>query len=248
MNKLNIQLHSVKKALQDDFDGTLESLAKMGYEGVEFYGDYGGYSPDELQKRLDFYGLNAVSAHIPIGDIENDEKFAAHAKILQKCGCMYIMNPWVELHSTDEALRFGERLENAAEKCAKAGFLYGHHTHGGEIAGKNEYGDSFFDIMMSQAELCLVEFDTFWIKHAGADIEDYLRKYAGRINLLHLKQMNNDDEKQVTPLNDGIIDFEPIVKTAKKFGTETFIYELDKSDDEIRDAKTSIDFFKSRRL
>lgn len=251
MDKLNIQLFSVKNALHEDYEGTLESLAKMGYEGVEFFGGYdgyGGYSPDELQKRLDYYGLNAVSAHIPIDEIEDDEKFAMHTATLQKCGCMYIMNPWVQLNSADEALRFGERLEIAAEKCAKAGFLYGHHTHGGEIASKDENGNSYFDLMMSQADLCLVEFDTFWLEHAGANIEEYLRKYAGKINLLHLKQMNNATERQVSPLGNGIIDFEPIVKTAKKFGTETFIYELDKSDDEMGDAKSSIDWFKTKKL
>lgn len=251
MDKLNIQLFSVKYALHNDFDGTLESLSKMGYEGVEFfggYGGYGGYNPDELQKRLDYYGLSAVSAHVPIDEIENDDKFAMHAAMLQKCGCMYIMNPWVELNSEDEALRFGERLEKAAEKCAKAGFLYGHHTHGGELAAKDENGNSYFDLMMSQAELCLVEFDTFWLEHAGANIEEYLRKYAGKINLLHLKQMNNAEQKQVSPLNNGIIDFEPIVKTAKKFGTETFIYELDKSDDELGDAMASIEWFRANKL
>lgn len=248
MDKLNIQLFSVKYALHNDFDGTLESLSKMGYEGVEFFGGYGGYNPDELQKRLDYYGLSAVSAHVPIDEIEDDEKFAMHAQTLQKCGCMYIMNPWVELNSEDEALRFGERLEKAAEKCAKAGFLYGHHTHGGELAAKDENGNSYFDLMMSQAELCLVEFDTFWIEHAGANIEEYLRKYAGKINLLHLKQMNNAEQKQVSPLNNGIIDFEPIVKTAKKFGTETFIYELDKSDDELGDAMASIEWFRANKL
>ena len=246
MDKLNIQLFSVKRALHDNFDGTLRQIAKMGYEGVEFFGNYYGKSPEDMQKSLDFYGLAAVSAHIPIDEIEDDEKFANHAKMLQKCGCMYIMNPYVELKSTDEALRFGERLEKAAEKCAKAGFLYGHHTHGGEIAGKNENGDSYFDIMMSQTQLCLVEFDTFWIKRAGADVEEYLRKYAGQINLLHLKQMNG--QKEMSALDSGIIDFEPIVKAAKKFGTESFIYELDRSDDEINDAKRSIDFFKAKRL
>ena len=248
MDKLYIQLFSVKNSLDEDFDATLEQLAKMGYDGVEFCGNYGGYSPDELQNRLDYYGLSAISAHIGIDDIEDDEKFAHHAKMLQKCGCIYIMNPWVDLKSADEALRFGERLQNAAEKCAKAGFLYGHHTHGGELSGKDENGNTYFDIMMSQADLCLVQFDTFWLEHAGVNAEEYLRKYAGQINLLHLKQMKDKQSKSVGALNDGIIDFEPIIKTAKKFGTETLIYEHGAQGDEMADAKSSIDYFKANRL
>ena len=245
---IGYQIYSAREEAEKDLLGVLKQLAAMGYDGVEFCGNYGGYSPDELQKRLDYYGLSAISAHINIEEIEDDEKFAEHAKTLQKCGCIYIMNPWVELKSADEALRFGERLQNAAEKCAKAGFLYGHHTHGGELSGRDEYGNTYFDIMMSQADLCLVQFDTFWLEHAGVSAEEYLRKYAGQINLLHLKQMKDKQSKAVSALGDGIIDFEPIVKTAKKFGTETLIYEHGASGDEMADAKSSIDFFKANRL
>lgn len=243
MDRLSIQLHTVRNSLKFDFDATLKSLADMGYDGVEFCGNYGGYSPVELQNRLDFYGLTALSAHINIEDIEDDEKFKYHTEILQKCGCIYIMNPWVELHSADEALRFGERLQSAAEKCAKAGFLYGHHTHGGELACKDENGETYFDLMMSQSDLCLVEFDTFWLEHANANIEEYLRRYAGNINLLHLKQMKDKQSKAISSLDDGIIDFSSVIKTAKKFGTEYFIYERDESEDEMLEAEKSIKFF-----
>lgn len=243
MKKLNIQLHSVKNSLKNDFKGTLSKLSDMGFDGVEFCGNYGGYSGDELLKILDGYGLDAVAAHIGLDELEDDEKFKNHADILQKIGCMYIVNPYVDIKSEDEALRYGERLEKMAEKCARNGFLFAHHNHGSEIARKDANGVSYFDIMMSQTELTLVEFDIFWLKHAGADIEQYLRRYCGKINLIHLKQMKDEIEKNSSSLDDGIIDIKKTAEIAKKFGTEIFVYEHEQTENELELAEKSIKFY-----
>ncbi len=245
MNKLYIQLYSVKKALQNDFKGTLKALSDMGYDGVEFCGNYGEMTGQELSEYLDYLGLTAVSAHVPVDDILDDEKFKMHADILSKCGCMYMAHGWIDPEKTDLD-EFAEKLEAATEKCAMNGFVYCYHTHGKEFEIKDSDGVSYFDNLMEKADLCMPEFDVFWMKHAGVDIEQYLRRYAGKINLLHVKQMKDDESKEITSLDNGIIDFAPIVKTAKKFGTECFIYEQDyPTTDELSDAKSSIEYFRT---
>lgn len=243
MKTLNIQLYSVKKSLEKDFEGTLEKLSDMGFDGVEFCGNYGGMSGDELSRLLERLGLDAAAAHVGLDEIEDDERFKFHADMLKKIGCMYIVNPYVDLKSADEAVQYGMRLEKAAEKCAKNGFLFAHHNHGSEIERKDENGISYFDIMMSQTELTLAEFDIFWLKHAGADIEQYLRQYSGKINLIHLKQMKDEVSKQSSSLDDGIIDINKTVELAEKFGTETFIYENEQTENELEAAEKSIKYF-----
>lgn len=245
MNKINIQLYSVKDALSKDFQGTMKKLADIGYDGVEFCGNYGGMDGDELKSFLDYIGLEAVSAHISVDELEIDEKFNYHTEILAKCGCMYIMQPWAKPENGEEAKKYGERLEKMAEKLAVAGFNFGFHTHGYEFETKDKDGVTIFDNIMAPAELLLAEFDTYWLKKGGADIGEYIRRYTGRINLMHLKQMDATPEGGITSLDRGIIDYAPIIKDAEKFGTEHFIIEQDHPTvDELTDAENSYNFIK----
>ncbi len=71
MNKISVQLWSVKDATQKDFIGTLEAIAKMGYDGVEFAG-YGGIDADTMKKELDRMnrlGTNRLEPFEPFGDV-----------------------------------------------------------------------------------------------------------------------------------------------------------------------------------
>ena len=63
---ISVQLWSVKDELKQDFDGTLQALADMGFDGVEFASDVGPYAenPHELKRLLDSLDLKASSAHI----------------------------------------------------------------------------------------------------------------------------------------------------------------------------------------
>ena len=58
MSKISVQLYSCKDATAVDFVGTLEKIAKIGYEGVEFAG-YGGLEATEMKETLDRLGLKA---------------------------------------------------------------------------------------------------------------------------------------------------------------------------------------------
>ena len=44
--QLSVQLWSVKEDVSKDFEGTLKKLAAMGFQGVEFAGDFGPYKND----------------------------------------------------------------------------------------------------------------------------------------------------------------------------------------------------------
>ena len=56
---ISVQLWSVKDAIKNDFSGTLQAVAEMGFDGVEFAGDYGPYGldPGGLREKLHEYGV-----------------------------------------------------------------------------------------------------------------------------------------------------------------------------------------------
>lgn len=249
MDAYYLQLYSVRDALDADYKGTLKQVADMGYEGVEFAGNYGGMDGDALAKELDYLGLSAISAHISLDELENN--FDYHKNILSACGCRYMICPWADMKTEQDALALAKRLDVLAERCAQNGFIFGYHNHAHEFE-KAENGEYLYDILMqSCSPLVLAELDICWLKYADVDIEQQLRKYAGRLDLLHLKQLDIvNGEKRISSLDKGIIDFEPVIKTGKLLGTEYFIVEQDSPVEQtpMADMKNSIDFLKALKV
>ena len=63
-----VQLYTVRDDLKNDFEGTIRQVAEMGYRAVEFAGDYGGRTGEEIKALLDKYDLIVPSVHHPIDD------------------------------------------------------------------------------------------------------------------------------------------------------------------------------------
>ena len=66
-----IQLYSLRDVIGDDVPGTLEKIAGMGYEGVEFAGYY-WFSGEELRAMLDANGLKCAGSHVGLDLLEGD--------------------------------------------------------------------------------------------------------------------------------------------------------------------------------
>lgn len=246
MKNYCLQLYSVKNALDEDYDATLKAISDMGYDGVEFAGNYGGYTGKELCEKLDFYGLTPVSAHLGFEELQNN--FDYHAEILKDAGCKMIVCPWAEPKTIEEAENLGEELIKLAEKCLMRGFEFGYHNHSHEFDITNENGNNAFDIMMDISDpLVLTELDLGWIAKAGKNPDEYIRKYAGRVTYLHLKQFNENGE--IVTLKNGIVNIESAIKTGVLMGCEYFIVEQDNpEEDELSDAKANIEFLKSLKV
>src|SRR5271169_5584755 len=146
IEKIGLQLYTVRAEMPKDFEGTLAKVAEIGYKEVEFAG-YFNHSPQEVRAILDRHGLTAPSVHIgynSLGDKLPDAIEAA--KII---GHEYIVNPAIEdsmRKSTDGWKRAAETFNRAGETTKKAGIQFAYHNHWWEfepIDGKLPY-----DIML----------------------------------------------------------------------------------------------------
>src|SRR2546422_9053192 len=61
LDRIGLQLYTVRGALERDFEGTLDRVAAIGYREVEFAGYY-GKTPHEVWVALEKRGLAAPSA------------------------------------------------------------------------------------------------------------------------------------------------------------------------------------------
>ena len=221
IDKIGLQLYSLRDETAKDFCGTVEKVAKMGYTGVEFAG-YGGLKPAELKKLLDDNGLEAYGTHfgmLPKTDAELD----AEIEMALTLGHKYLVCPYHDMKTHDDALRFAEVMNETAAKLRPHGLQLGYHNHAHEFVVDG--GEILMETVLKNTEPdVFAEFDVFWVAYAGYDPARFVKKYANRQPLMHLKELGPDRKTNVE-CGAGILDFAQLITLGKEAGVKHFIVE-----------------------
>ncbi len=253
MGKLSValQLYSVRDFAEEDLKAALRQVKEMGYDTIELAGLH-GLSPEEFKAAMDECGIRALSAHVPFPEMEADaEGTVAKYKLL---GCRYMAVPWLHPDYCPGNEKFNITLEvinKTGKLCAENGMTLLYHNHDFEFK-KMPDGTYALDYLYATvpAEILQTEIDTCWVKVSGLDPAAYVRKYAGRCPVVHLKDfykegearnlyelIGNKDEYQeprgkfeFRPLGLGLQDFPPIIKAAEESGADWVVVEQDKSE------------------
>jgi len=233
MDRLPIaaQVYSVREEAAADFDGTMERLAGMGYEGVELAGLY-GMAPEEVRACLDRHGLKAVSAHVPCEEFEQDLEGTLEA--YKTLGCLFLAVPYLGRDRWYGGSRYQETLDlisRVAESSGKAGIQLLYHNHDFEF-GKAAEGGYQLDAFYQEERLKHVaaELDLCWVKVGGADPVEYLQKYSGRCPLVHVKDFVREGAERkvvLVAVGDGELGVESVAVQAAASGAEWLVVEQD---------------------
>lgn len=223
-----VQLYTLRDQTEKDFVGTVRKVAEMGYAGVEFAG-YGGLSGSELKKLLDDCGLRAAGTHAGLDKLRNN--LAGEIEFAQTVGYKHIGVPWTppELRSTADACkRFAEWMNETGAMVSAAGLTLVYHNHDFEF--QTVEGVRVLDLFMQHTDPALVqmELDCFWAVKAGVDPAEYIRKYPGRVPLLHIKDMTPAPDSTFAEVGEGVIDWKPVFAAAATGGAQWYIVEQDR--------------------
>lgn len=97
----------------------------------------------------------------------------------------------------------------------------------------------------TDADLVKCEMDIYWVKKGGADPLEILKQYAGRIPILHVKDMAPGEEQDFACPGSGIIDFPSLFAEAYRQGIKHFFVERDNVDDGLACLKSSGEYLKN---
>jgi len=263
-----VQLYSVRDDLTNDCAGTLKKVKDMGYDYVEFAGLW-GKTAEEVKKLLDDAGLKAVSAHVPYDAFMADlDKTLADYKLL---GCEFVSIPWLDAKVAPGGEDFGTIVDSILKigKAAKAvGLTLLYHNHDFEF---RKVGDAYgLDVLYDTipAEFLATQIDTCWVKVAGLNPAEYVRKYKGRAPVVHLKDFimgdkvgdklyeliegegADDDGKgdfDFRPLGQGLQNIPEILEASLYSGAKYVVVEQDQSSTcpPLEAVKASRDYLKS---
>ena len=220
-----LQLYSVRDIIGKDPKGVLKQIADLGYKKVESYaGDKGflwGLTPKEFKAYMDELGMTIVSTHADT--TKGLEKAAAEAA---EAGITYLLQPYIGPQKTlDEWKKRAEEFNKRGEICQKAGVKFGYHNH--DYSFKDQDGKLPQEILLDNTDKSLVHFelDLMWIVAAGQDPVAHLKKYAGRYDLCHIKDLVSKPEPHSVDLGTGEIDFASLLKVGADTGITQFIVE-----------------------
>ncbi len=81
------------------------------------------------------------------------------------------------------------------------------------------------------------------MQYGGVDPVACIRKYSGRVPLLHVKDMTAGDDPTYAEMGAGILDWPAIFAAAKEAGTQWYLVEQDDwAGDSIDSARISAEF------
>jgi sugar phosphate isomerase/epimerase len=219
-----LQLYTVRDETEKDFIGTLERIAEIGYDGVEFAG-FGEIKASQMKEALDRLGLKPAGSHTGMKLLTGklDEVIEYNLEI----GSPYIICPWNEYGGLEDYKEAARLFTRIGEKCTKRGLRFCYHNHAHEFRTYDgEYG---LDIIYRETppEFLAAEIDTYWVYYAGVNPPDYIRKYSGRCPIVHLKDMEAGEGRDFAEIGNGVIDIAGIIDAAKDAGAEWLVVEQD---------------------
>jgi sugar phosphate isomerase/epimerase len=245
IDSIGLQLYTVRREMERDFEGTLNKVAAIGFKEVEFAG-YFNRTPDQVKAALARAGLSAPAAHVSLNAIR--EAWPATIRAAHAIGHRYLILAWLfpeERKSIDDYKRLADLLNSAGEAAKKEGLLLGYHNHDFEFEPLD--GQVPYDLLMSatSADLVKMELDLYWIAKANRDPLKYFDSNPGRFHLVHVKDMDNTPKRFFTEAGRGVIDFKRIFARSQKAGFKHFFVEQDESPGSPFDSiKISFDYLK----
>ena len=221
MTPVGLQLYTLRRPFAEDPVGTLERIRQVGFEAVEFAASLDlDFAP--LAGRMRDIGLDCPSMHAGLADLTGrPERVIAVAGEL---GCRFIVLPFVEPGDADWP-GVAVSLGDFARRAREAGFRTAYHHHHFEFEGT--VGSRPFDILLAETDPALIffELDVYWLKVAGEDPQAMIERLAGRVKLLHLKDMAPDGK--MADVGSGILDFPALIAAGRAAGVEHHVVEHD---------------------
>jgi len=226
---LAAQLFTLRDSLKTpkDIAETMKKVKAIGYDAVQLSG-LGPIDPKELAGILSGEGLEAAATHTGFEEMRDkpDEVMDRH----RLWGCRHIAIGGMpsEYRSADGFSRFAREFSDVAGPFVEAGFTTSYHNHSFEL---ERVGDKTgLDILMDESdpERLFFEIDTYWIQHGGGDPVLWIRKVAGRIPLVHFKDMAVAEGKQVmAEVGEGNLNWPAIIDACGDAGVEWYLVEQD---------------------
>ncbi|GAA3719143.1 sugar phosphate isomerase/epimerase [Microlunatus aurantiacus] len=199
MPRIGVQLMMLKNQVEETGPyEVLRRLDEIGFAAVEVSQiPMTTENLAEMRRAKDELGTDyaALSAGLEAGPndslVEDYTKIVADARALGATRLRIGMMPFAAMSSHDALLAFCRQAEEISVRLAEDGLTLYYHNHHLEFARRG--GRSILDTIRAEAPTMRLEVDVHWVQRGGKDPVRTLAKYAGLVDLVHLKDYRIGD-------------------------------------------------------
>ena len=257
IKKFGIQAWTVRDLMPaDDAQTTAQTFKKLAEYG------YSELQTIKLNLPAEEYaalaresGLDIVGTHSSFDDLIADPEKAIETHKILNCTNVGIGSmPGYARENKEAVYAFCDKVNEFAKTISRHGLKFTYHNHSFEFM-KIDGDRTVFDILIERFDPETISFclDTYWVQHGGGDVRGYIEKLAGRIDIIHFKDMEmcNDGVQRYTSVGNGNLDFKLILEAAEKAGVKHYVVEQDSfwvDNDPMKAAKNSADYIKANLM
>ncbi|MEO6801727.1 MAG: sugar phosphate isomerase/epimerase [Granulicella sp.] len=254
---IGIQLYTVGADMQKDAPGTVKQIAAIGYKEVETAGFGSVKTAAALRKLFDENGLKCPSAHLQF-DLANLQPTFDDANTL---GCQYatasvarmMIMPKMNLTANmtaaqrraamgdimkpmnlDDLKKLADVMNTVGAAAKKSGLLFASHNHTEQFASIE--GKTGLDYLITHTDPATVKFeiDCGWMTVAGFKPGDFVKRYPGRVKMLHVKDFlafktgaepGGPDSPKGSEIGKGVVNYKEIFAEVKGHGIQHIFVE-----------------------
>lgn len=255
LEQVAVQLYTLRERMKTrkDLEATLARVREIGYPAVQIAGlDWSIIAEAEMAALCRSLGLAICATHeAPDAILKDPESVVPRLKAL---GCRNTSYPYpagIDFGDAQQVDALIRGLQRAGEVLHRHGLELSYHNH--HLEFRRLEGTTILEKIFAETspECVQAELDTYWVQYGGGDPEDWCRRLAGRLPLLHLKDYAINREHQIAfaEVGNGNLDFPAIIAAAEAAGCRWFIVEQDTCPgDEFDSIAQSLDFIRRRLL
>ena len=226
-----LQLYPVRDLLQDParLGDVLARVREIGYRAVEVAG-LRPATRSRFGAELARAGLIAFASHAPLEELRTD--LDAVASESRGWGCEFLVVPALPHaeRTLDGYRRFAAESAELAARVRRHGLQLVYHNHSYEL---ERFGDrTGLEVLLDEADpdALYVELDTYWLQYGGGSPSKWIRRYSGRVPLVHCKDMAVDKGNPFqAEVGEGNLDWSDIASACRDAGTKWLVVEQDES-------------------
>ena len=228
--KIGINLYSLRDFTQteSDYRETLKKVKNIGYDGVQISG-IKGLEPEQIAEITKEYGLPIAATHLSWDMFRDDLPRAIEIQKLYDCPNAATGGLPNDYFSLEGAERFLKEVGTVIEGLKREGMNFSYHNHNHEFARYD--GRTWYERVHTGSEKLGLNFeiDTYWVQAGGADPVAWINRSAGRIPLLHAKDMivMPTREQRFAPVGSGNLEWDAVFAASEKAGVEWYLVEED---------------------